>query len=196
MVERRTVCGREKAVVVVERRAVCGLFNVEGASAPKWVRDSLLLSRSPRGEGRGDRTASGGNGLLGGQCGRAVFGSRVQCAEAFGNDNGSMPNSKDALTLQFVDPVTMTTTGHGFPVKDYAVKECAPALSVGLGALTMLSEASANRERRFGLPIAKAEDERAVLHEAYTKVKASLAQSSLTHVTMVNDEARRRVCAG
>ena len=178
------------------RAGGCNFFSCGSESAKDGSASCGRLQQTSQGEILRDRTASGGNGLLGGQCGRAVFGSRVQCAEAFGNDNGSMPNSKDALTLQFVDPVTMTTTGHGFPVKDYAVKECAPALSVGLGALTMLSEASANRERRFGLPIAKAEDERAVLHEAYTKVKASLAQSSLTHVTMVNDEARRRVCAG
>jgi len=100
------------------------------------------------------------------------------------------PAAKDAYTLQFVDPVTMMATGKGFPVKDHAVKDCAPALSVGLGALTMLSEASANRERRFGLPVGKEDgrDERAVLHEAYAEVKASLAQASMTHVTVVNDE--------
>uniref|UniRef100_A0A7S0J5I0 Uncharacterized protein n=1 Tax=Calcidiscus leptoporus TaxID=127549 RepID=A0A7S0J5I0_9EUKA len=82
----------------------------------------------------------------------------------------------------------MTTTGKGYPIKQSAVQECLPATSVGLGALAMLSDATANQDRRFGLNIAKAEDERAALQTANTAVKASLAQTEMALVNEVNDE--------
>ncbi|KAL1498657.1 hypothetical protein AB1Y20_013970 [Prymnesium parvum] len=90
--------------------------------------------------------------------------------------------------LQFVDPVTMTSAGSGFELKhdESELDDCAPALSVALGALKMISEASA--DHRFGLTLAQSEDEHQVIASAYEKVKAKLAENDQSSFFKINEE--------
>ncbi|KAL1526048.1 hypothetical protein AB1Y20_020869 [Prymnesium parvum] len=90
--------------------------------------------------------------------------------------------------LQFVDPVTMTSAGTGFELQHDGseLDDCAPALSVALGALKMISEASA--DHRFGLALAQSEDEHQVIASAYEKVKAKLAENEQSSFFKINEE--------